>query len=51
MTEYITLALAGAAAVLALVCVLTRPRQGATLRDLQNLTANSLMLLYSQNWM
>ena len=38
MTEYITLALAGAAAVLALVCVLTRPRQGATLRDLQNLS-------------
>ena len=32
MTEYITLALAGAAAVLALVCVLTRPGQGATLR-------------------
>ena len=33
MIEYITLALAGVAAVLALVCVLTRPKQGATLRE------------------
>ena len=38
MTEYITLALAGIAAVLSLVCVLIRPKQGATLRDLQNLS-------------
>ena len=38
MTEYITLALAGIAAVLSLICVLIRPKQGATLRDLQNLS-------------
>ena len=38
MMEYITLALAGAAAVLALAGLVLRPKQGATARDLQALS-------------